>query len=116
MLTEPIARVFAGRRWFPLGAIVHHQGRRTGAEYATPVAVIPSVDPRVVLIGLPWGLATNWARNVVTAGEARLTWKGRGHRVTDPHVVEPIEAMALARRPFRLVLRVMPGAIVLTRG
>ena len=71
-----------------------------------PDTALPSVDPRVVLIGLPWGLATNWARNVVTAGEARLTWKGRGHRVTDPHVVEPIEAMALARRPFRLVLRV----------
>jgi deazaflavin-dependent oxidoreductase (nitroreductase family) len=114
-LTEPIARALAGRRWFPLGAVVHHRGRRSGAEYATPVAVIPTVDPQIVLIGLPWGLETNWARNVVAAGGARLTWRGRGHRMTDPRVLEPIEAMALARRPFRLVLRVMPGALVLTR-
>src|SRR3954453_22221633 len=58
---EPLARALAGRRWFPLWAVVHHRGRKSGTEYATPVAVVPTSDPALVLIGLPWGPETNWA-------------------------------------------------------
>jgi deazaflavin-dependent oxidoreductase (nitroreductase family) len=112
---EPIAIAFAGRRWLPLGAVIHHIGRRTGVGYATPVAVIPTNDKSIVLIGLPWGIDTNWALNVVAAGGARLTWRGRDHRVIAPRIIEPIEAVALAKPLFRLVMRVMPGAIALTR-
>ena len=32
-----------------------------------------------------------------------------------PRIIEPIEAVALAKPLFRLVVRVMPGAIELTR-
>lgn len=112
---EPVARALAGRRWFPLWAVVRHRGRRTGADYATPVAVVPTIDKHVVLIGLPWGLKTNWARNVVAAGGATLRWKGRDIVATSPRIVDAIEAMALAKRPFHLVLRRMPGALVLHR-
>lgn len=111
--TEPIAVALAGRRWFPLWAVVHHTGRRSGTAYATPVAVIPTLDRRTVLIGLPWGVQTNWARNVVAAGGARLTWKGRDHGTVAPRIMEPIEATLLAKPVFRFIVRRMPGAIVL---
>ncbi|MGH7289911.1 MAG: nitroreductase family deazaflavin-dependent oxidoreductase [Myxococcota bacterium] len=112
--TEPIAVALAGRRWFPLWAVVHHTGRRSGTAYATPVAVIPSIDRSTVLIGLPWGLRTNWARNVVSAGGARLTWKGRERSTVAPRIMEPIEATLRAKPFFRFIVRRMPGAIVLT--
>lgn len=111
---EPVAHALAGRRWFPLWAVVHHRGRRSGTEYSTPVAVVPSVDKQVILIGLPWGTSTNWARNVVAAGGTTVTWKGRERPTTDPRIVETAEAAALAKPLFRFVLRRMPGAIVLT--
>ncbi|WP_239453435.1 MULTISPECIES: nitroreductase family deazaflavin-dependent oxidoreductase [Microbacterium] len=114
--TEPIALALAGRRWVPLWALLHHRGRKSGAEYATPVAVVPTVDPGVVLIGLPWGSKTNWARNVVAAGAADLTWKGAVHHVVDPRIIEPGEAAALSKPLFRFVVKRMPAAIVLRRS
>jgi deazaflavin-dependent oxidoreductase (nitroreductase family) len=113
--TEPVARALAGRRWFPLWAVIHHRGRRSGTAYATPIAVIPSADRGIILIGLPWGRDTNWARNVVAAGGADLTWRGRDERTASPRIVAPAEAAPLARAPFRFVVRRMPAAIVLTR-
>ncbi|MET0976833.1 MAG: nitroreductase family deazaflavin-dependent oxidoreductase [Leifsonia sp.] len=114
-ITEPVARAIAGRRWFPLWAVVHHRGRSSGTEYATPIAVVPSVEPGTLLIGLPWGARTNWAMNVVAAGGARLTWKGREHAFTAPRIVQAAEAADLARPAFRSVVARMPAAIVLSR-
>ena len=114
-LTEPIATALAGRRWFPLWAVMHHRGRKSGAEYATPVALVPSVDPALVLIGLPWGRNTNWARNVVAAGSADLTWSGATHPMSSPRIIEAAEAADLARPIFRPLVERMPAAIVLRR-
>ena len=113
-VTEPIALALAGRRWMPIWAVIHHRGRRSGVDYATPIAIIPTIDRDVILIGLPWGVKTNWARNVLAAGGARLTWKGGEHQAVSPRIIQPAEAAALARRPFRFVVRGMPGAIALT--
>lgn len=112
---EPVARSLAGRRWFPLWAVVHHRGRRSGADYATPVAVVPTADKSLILIGLPWGTTTNWARNVVASDGATITWKGCDQRTSAPRIVDAAEASALAKPLFRFVLRRMPGAIVLRR-
>ena len=114
--TEPIARALAGRRAFPLWAVLHHRGRKSGTDYATPVAVVPTTDPNLVLIGLPWGPKTNWARNVVAAGSADLTWKGALQSTTSPRIIEPTEAAALAKPLFRPVVQRMPAAIVLRRA
>lgn len=110
---EPSALAMSGRRWFPLYATVHHLGRKSGAAYTTPVAVVPSHDRQTIVIGLPWGTTTNWARNVVAAGGADLDWKGRVVRTSDPRILDAAEAAALCRRPFSAVVRRMPGAIVL---
>ena len=114
--TEPLARALAGRRWMSLWGIIHHRGRRSGTEYATPIAIIPTVDESIILIGLPWGLKTNWARNVVAAGGATLTWNGGQHTATAPRLVEASDATALAKPFFRFIVGRMPGAIVLSRA
>lgn len=113
--TEPIATALAGRRFFPLWAVIHHVGRKSGAEYALPVAIVPTTDPRTILIGLPWGADTNWARNVVAAGGATLTWKGADVGATAPRIVDPVEAAALAKPLFGMVVGRMPAAIVLQK-
>jgi deazaflavin-dependent oxidoreductase (nitroreductase family) len=112
---EPVARSLAGRRGFPLWAVVHHRGRSSGTEYVTPIAVVPTVDTSLILIGLPWGLKTNWARNVVAAGGATVRWKGRDVRTARPRIVDAGEATRLAKPFFRFVIRRMPGAIILER-
>ena len=111
----PLASAIAGRRWFPLWAIVHHRGRKSGAEYSTPVAVVPTRSKDVILIGLPWGPNTQWARNVVAAGGATLTWKGREHRTTEPRLIDGTEAAALSKAPFTGIVRRFPLAILLTK-
>ncbi|MFE5672604.1 nitroreductase family deazaflavin-dependent oxidoreductase [Agromyces sp. NPDC056523] len=111
--TEPVARALAGRRWFPLWAVIHHRGRRSGTDYATPIAIVPTTSRHDILIGLPWGAGTNWARNVVAAGGATLRWKGREVRAGEPRIIDCGEAAALAKPAFRPVVRRFPAAIVL---
>ncbi len=103
--TTPLARRLAGRRWFPLWAVVRHRGRRSGREYAIPVAVL--VTPDTFVIGLPWGPGTNWVRNVLAAGECGIRWAGREYWVDRPQLVEPDVAMRAARGAERAILRRM---------
>ncbi|BDV31046.1 nitroreductase family deazaflavin-dependent oxidoreductase [Microbacterium terricola] len=114
--TEPIATMLAGRRLFPLWAVLHHTGRKSGTPYSVPVAVVPSSDPGLIVIGLPWGPHTNWARNVVAAGTARIVWKGSEHIVTAPRIVEPAIAAATVKPAFRVIVARMPAAILLQRS
>ncbi|HEU0181962.1 MAG TPA: nitroreductase family deazaflavin-dependent oxidoreductase [Agromyces mariniharenae] len=113
--SDPFALALAGRRWFPLWAVVHHRGRRSGTEYDTPIAIVPTVASEVVLIGLPWGATTEWARNVQAAGRAVLSWRGRIEVVDEPRIVGPEVATAMSKPPFRPVVRRFPAALVLTR-
>jgi deazaflavin-dependent oxidoreductase (nitroreductase family) len=112
-LAEPAAHAMSGRKIMPLWATIHHTGRKSGRAFHTPIAVLPSREPGVVMIGLPWGRDTNWARNVIAAGGATLTWKGREVWVTDPHIVDADEAAAVTKAPFAGIVRRMPGVLVL---
>jgi hypothetical protein len=85
-VTTPVARRLAGRRGFPLWAVVHHRGRVSGRELSVPVAV--RATPEVFVIALPWGPGTNWVRNVFAAGGCVVRWKGRDHVVTDPVIAD----------------------------
>ena len=114
--TAPVARTLAGRRWVPLWALIRHRGRRSGTAYETPIAVVPTTDTSIVMIGLPFGATTNWARNVVAAGGASLRWKGRDVELGHPRIVDGVAAERLAKAPFRPVLRRFPAAIVFERG
>ncbi len=113
--TAPVARALAGRRWVPIWALIRHRGRRSGTAYETPIAVVPTTDTSIVMIGLPWGVKTNWARNVVAAGDASLRWRGRDVELVHPRIVDGAEAERLAKAPFRPVLKRFPAAIVFER-
>ena len=117
----PIARPVAGTRWFPLWAILHHTGRTSGKTYATPVVALRTSDGFIV--PLPFGDATQWAKNLFAAGGGSVRSAGQEHEVDVPRVVEGAEAAAhlppvirsLARRlglrQFVLVRRIPDSRI-----
>jgi deazaflavin-dependent oxidoreductase (nitroreductase family) len=93
----PVARPLAGTRWFPLWAILRHTGRTSGTAYATPVVALRTGDGFIV--PLPFGDATQWAKNLFAAGGGSLRSAGRVYQVGDPHIVEG-EAAAVHLPPL----------------
>ena len=111
-----VAVRLAGHRFLPSWAVLRHRGRRSGKQYATPVAVIPTGTTFV--IALPWGPGTDWARNVQAAGGCRVRWKGVEYDCTEPTLVGTDVALDAARGVTRRVLRRMQfrhGFLQLTR-
>lgn len=100
----PLARPIAGSRWFPLWAILHHTGRRSGAAYATPIVARPTTDG--YLIPLPFGDQTQWARNLFASGSGRLVIGGRDHSVGEPVIVGLEDA-----RELNVALRALARAV-----
>jgi deazaflavin-dependent oxidoreductase (nitroreductase family) len=94
--------LLAGTRFLPLYGVITHRGRRSGKVYRTPVVVRPTSDGFVV--PMPWGERTDWYRNVRTAGECTIRWKGRDYSLVDPEVI--IDAAAAAPG-FRALERAM---------
>ena len=94
----PLGGPMAGRRLFPLWAVLRHTGRTSGTAYATPVVALRTQGG--FFIPLPFGDATQWARNVFAAGGASIRYAGREYRVTAPRIVE---RDAIADRLPRLV-------------
>ena len=97
-----VALRLAGRRVLPLWAVLRHRGRRSGTEYVTPVAVIPTATTFV--IALPWGRGTDWVRNTRAAGGCAMRWKGREWRCTDPTFVGQDVAIRAAGPVIRRIL------------
>jgi deazaflavin-dependent oxidoreductase (nitroreductase family) len=83
---EPIVGPLAGTRWFPLWAILHHTGRTSGKAYATPIVAFRTADGFV--IPLPFGDATQWARNLFAAGGGSLQFAGRRYEIAAPEIVD----------------------------
>ena len=65
-------------------AIIRHRGRVSGEAYETPVGVFETAD--AILIALPYG-RSNWARNVLAAGEATLVFEGETFQVDSPELI-----------------------------
>ena len=106
----------AGRRVVPLWVVLHHRGRKSGKEYAVPLAVIPS--DTTFVIALPWGRGTDWVRNVQAAGRCTVRWKGVDYECSDPTFVDADVALAAARGLTKRVLSRMDlpaGYLQLTR-
>jgi deazaflavin-dependent oxidoreductase (nitroreductase family) len=89
---EPVASHMAGSRWFSLWAILRHTGRTSGRVYATPVVGLRTPDG--FLIPLPFGDATQWARNLFAAGGGAIRFAGREFRIAEPRIVDHDEAKA----------------------
>jgi deazaflavin-dependent oxidoreductase (nitroreductase family) len=88
----PLARTVAGKRWFPFYAILRHTGRTSGSAYATPVVGLRTPDGFIV--PLPFGDATQWAKNLFAAGGGSLRWAGREYQITEPRVIDRDDATA----------------------
>lgn len=83
---EPVASHLAGSRWFPLWAILRHTGRTSGKAYATPIVALRTPDG--FLIPLPFGDATQWARNLFAAGGGSLRFASEEYRIAEPQIVD----------------------------
>jgi deazaflavin-dependent oxidoreductase (nitroreductase family) len=101
--TAPFTRRLAGRRFFPLWAVVHHHGRRSGHTYATPVAIRASAD--TFTIPVPWGDQTQWVRNVIAAGGCTIRWRGADYPAMDPVLIGQVEAAPAFSPLQRAVIR-----------
>ncbi|OLT40731.1 hypothetical protein BJF85_05985 [Saccharomonospora sp. CUA-673] len=85
-------------------AVVHHRGRTSGREYATPVTPMPVEGG--FLVALPYTARVDWARNVLAAGGATVDFDGASHEVTDPAVVRYADIAHLLSPSSRLVAKV----------
>jgi deazaflavin-dependent oxidoreductase (nitroreductase family) len=92
----------AGRRGFALWALVEATGRTSGRIYRIPVATAPTPDGFV--IPLPFGGATQWARNVLATGGATIRWNGGTYVVVDPEIIPAAEAKEHFIAPVRAIL------------
>lgn len=80
-LVGPIATPIAGTRVFPLWGILRHTGRTSGKPYATPIVALPTPDG--FIIPLPFGDATQWAKNLFAASGGSIRHAGREHRIAE---------------------------------
>ncbi|MEZ5114999.1 MAG: nitroreductase family deazaflavin-dependent oxidoreductase [Candidatus Nanopelagicales bacterium] len=88
---NPRQRAIAGRPGSD-AALLHHVGRTSGRAYATPVGAEPTTDG--FSIALVYGPRSDWLRNVLAAGSARIDHDGRTYAVDRPEVVAFADAEA----------------------
>ena len=79
---NPVVRLVAG--WLPPFAVVSHTGRSSGRSYRTPVMAFANGDSLV--FSLVYGVASDWVKNVQSAGEATVTRLGRSTRYVQPEL------------------------------
>ncbi len=66
-------------------SVIRHVGRTSGRPYETPVNAVTTDDGYV--IALPYGLNTDWLKNVLASGTATIVDQGSAHPVDQPEVV-----------------------------
>jgi deazaflavin-dependent oxidoreductase (nitroreductase family) len=99
----PLASPLAGSRWFPIWAVLRHTGRTSGTRYSTPIVALPTPDGFV--IPLPFGDATQWAKNLFAAGGGSIRVAGREHRIVEPEIVDQAVGGAHLPAPLRFMAR-----------
>lgn len=73
VVTNRVQGVYAP--WIAPWAVVHHRGRLSGREYSTPIFAWKSGDR--LAIAVLYGRESDWLRNALAAGSARVTRVGR---------------------------------------
>lgn len=112
-LTNRLVGPVAG--FLPPLALVHHEGRKSGRYYRTPVLAFPVGGG--LLTPLPYGTDTDWVLNLLEAGGGKLEASGQQIAVENPRVVDTEEAMTLVPAFVQPVLRLLslPGFLLLDR-
>jgi deazaflavin-dependent oxidoreductase (nitroreductase family) len=102
-VANPVVRLVAG--WLPPFALVKHRGRVTGCGYATPVLAFGTGDGLVA--GVLYGASSDWVRNALAAGRARVERLGTARDYEQPRLVGRDEGLrllpAIVRGAFRLL-------------
>jgi deazaflavin-dependent oxidoreductase (nitroreductase family) len=75
--------------------VLEHIGRTSGQRYETPVH--PTVIGDEMWIPVPYGEASQWARNVLAAGECRVVAHGWRYRLDTPALVPAAESPRVQR-------------------
>lgn len=94
-------RALRSGRW----QVIHHVGRASGRELRTPLEAT-AVDGGY-LFTLVYGSRSDWVRNVLAAGTARLEVDGSTVELVEPRLIDAREASALlpatAKQPPKLL-------------
>jgi deazaflavin-dependent oxidoreductase (nitroreductase family) len=77
-------------------SVIRHVGRTTGRPYETPVVAVQTDDGFV--IALPYGLNTDWLKNVLASGSAVIVDEGTTYQVDQPKIVPTTAAAPLFPR------------------
>jgi deazaflavin-dependent oxidoreductase (nitroreductase family) len=101
---NPVISTRAGRPGVTLFGVVHHRGRRSGREYATPLATRPIPDG--FLVPLTFGTRADWCQNVLAAGACVIRWNGATYFVVAPEVVDDSAISQEVKTAFGLLERV----------
>jgi len=91
-VTNPPMMALVGRRYW-YAAVIRHEGRRSGKEYATPVKAQPVEGGFVV--PLTYGEGVDWLKNVRAAGRATIEKGGTTYAVAEPEVIDAEAALPL---------------------
>jgi deazaflavin-dependent oxidoreductase (nitroreductase family) len=85
--------------------VLTHVGRSSGRTHRTPLDAHP-VEGGYLFV-LVYGSGSDWVRNVLAAGQARLTIGNEEVELANPRVVDQDEAFAVmpetAKRPPRML-------------
>jgi deazaflavin-dependent oxidoreductase (nitroreductase family) len=73
--------------------VLVHVGRTSGREYLTPLEPTP-IDGGYLFVPV-YGVESDWVRNVLAAGSARLRTGGTEVVVTNPRLIDAEAAFAL---------------------
>lgn len=91
-LLNPLMLRLAGHKhWY--AAAIHHTGRRSGKQYATPVVAERLADGFVV--PLPYGTRVDWLLNILATGRASISSQGKSYDVVQPEVIDAAVATRL---------------------
>ncbi|GFM18159.1 MULTISPECIES: nitroreductase family deazaflavin-dependent oxidoreductase [Mycobacteriaceae] len=99
---NPIVKPLAGR--MPGLSVIKHRGRTSGRPYETIVTAYRNDSQLAIVLGHG---KTDWAKNVLAAGEADVTMSGDEVHIVNPRIApsgDGVEALpGFARRQARKV-------------
>lgn len=101
--TNRVMGLWAGT--IPPWMMVHHRGRVSGRAYATPVWAFATEHS--IVVALTYGAGSDWVRNVLAAGEARVDRSGEEQVVHHPRIVTGQDGLDVLPGVVHPVLRVL---------
>jgi deazaflavin-dependent oxidoreductase (nitroreductase family) len=112
-VTNPVQRLWAG--FIPTMGILEHVGRRSGAQYRTPLTVF-TTDEGVAIL-LTYGPNRDWLKNITASDGGRLKRYGRTFTVSSPRMMTKAEAAPYVSGMWRPIFTMLPFdyAVLLTR-